>query len=223
MAYQATRADSLRMEVSAVEVVHLTAVGTLPGVAVLAVAGRNGPGTGRLRSQGADGTLLSWRAPGSAVWGPDVDASLDGIYLLEDGADAGKWARVQTYGAHMTPAADEAEVLLVDRYNNEIGSDDLTAAEASAGDVETYTVDLANDNPVGLSNLRVWLDAAVVDLEISDDGAAWVSPTSEAAALVLPPLAGGANDVLHFRRTIGAASPADPAVLNDVRLAFNAI
>ena len=44
----ATRADSLRVEVSGVEIKHLVAVGTLPGVAVNAVAASNG-GSPKLR------------------------------------------------------------------------------------------------------------------------------------------------------------------------------
>ena len=221
MPYPASKADALRIEISSTEVRHLAALGTIAGVAVLAVAAKNGPGSGRLRNVGGN---LGWRAPGSATFGPDVNVTADGIWLLCDGEDVGCWIRVQVYFDNL--AGEEAEVLLRDRHSSgssddTIGSDDVSAAEASAGDIETFTVELRNDSQVILSQVIAWLDAATADLEISDDGAAWVSPTTEGAGLSLADIPAAGSITLHFRRTIGAASSSDPDVLNHIHLSFS--
>jgi len=214
-------ADALRLIVDSAELVHLAAVRTIPGVVLRAVAGRNGPGTGRIRSNGAAGTLLSWRAPGSSTFGPMVDAAAGGECLLSDGEDDDCWVRVEVYPDHLGTGPIGSPVHLGDLYNNHLGQADLSAAEATAGDVLEYEVTLENAGQVlWLSQIRVWLDAAVSDLEISDDGIAWVSPTSEAAALWMADLAPLASQTLYLKRTIGAAAGYDPDVLNHLRLSF---
>ena len=208
----ATASDSLRFKVSSVELVYLHTVGTIPGVAILAAAARNGPGSGSLRSVG-DGTELQWQAPGSASYGNRVQAGTDGTYMLTDGEDAGKWLRVQVYATYLLgPSA--SPVLLADRYDNGLATDDATAAEASAGSAETYQITMENVSAMTLHQLVVWIDPAVNDIEISDDGVAWVSPTTEATALAFPDLVPGGTDILHLRRTIAAASASDADVLN---------
>lgn len=217
-----THGDALRIETGGQESLHLTAVGTLPGVVVLAAAGRNGPGTGRLRAD-QDGTRLAWRAPGSATYGTPVVCSPDGLYLLEDGEDPDSWLRIQMRSAYAVPGHAEGRVALGDRWTNAVGHDDVTAGEASAGDVEGYTVTLSNDSTAGLSRVLAWLDAAVSDLEISDDDITYVSPTSEGAALGLADIPAGGSITLYLRRTIGAAEPSDPDVLNHLHFSYQGI
>ena len=217
----ATRADSLRLESSGTEIVHLNAVGTIPGVVVLAVAARNGLGTGTIRSEG-DGNTLSWRAPGSETFGDAVTVAADGELLLEDGEDTNKWVRIEIHFAELAPGSASEGVLLDDVYNNAIvNKSGITAAQASAGVAEAYTVTMANDGSFTLENLDVWIDAAVSGIEISDDGVVWVSPTTEGTALSFPNLAASGTDTLHIRRTIGAASPSDPAVIDLLHIAYN--
>jgi len=217
-----TGPDRLRFESGAVEVQHLTAAGTVPGVWIQQVAAANGPGTARIRSAGYN---LTWQAPGEAVPGEPVEVKIPGHYLLEGAADPNKWARVRVYPRYLTNPAGggvaDAAVALADRYANPIASDDVSAAEAAAGDAETYTVDLYNQSTEMVTGLRVWIDPAVSGIEISDDGAAWVSPTTEADALVLPDLAAKTADTLHVRRTIGAASDSDPKVLTHLRVSYD--
>lgn len=222
MPLPATHADSLRIYADAVEVSCLALVGTIAGVRPLAVAALCGRGTARLRSDAA-GTALSFRAPGSITWGPWVAAGGDGSYLLEDGETPSKWIRVQVYAAYLLASPQEARIALTDQFNNAIGSDNVSAAEASAGDVETYTVTLQNDSVNTISGLKAWLDAAVDCLEISHNGADWVAPTSEAAALALADVPAAAAATLHLRRTIAAAAPSDPSVLNLIHLAFDGL
>ena len=139
------------------------------------------------------------------------------------GEDLGKWLRVEVSAAYLCACPTEAEICLADVYGNAIAHDDVIAAEAAAGSVETYTITMVNDGDLILSQIKVWLDAATDDLEISDDGASWVSPTTEATALEFPDLAPGSEDTLHLRRTIAAASEADPAVLNHLHIGFSGL
>ena len=213
------RADALRLKVAAVELQHLAVVGAIPGVIPYLAAARNGPGTARIRSTG-DGSVLSYRAPGSATWGSPMSAAVDGEYLLCDGEDADKWLRITVDVSFLTSGPAEARVLLTRLYDVGVADDDVTAAEASAGDVATYTITLENTSTVTLSHLRIWLDPTTYWLEISDDGATWVTPASVAAALALPDLAAGATDTLHLRRTLPAGSPPEPSILNQIHLSF---
>ncbi len=216
----ASRADALRLETSGVEVVHLNAVGTIPGVVLLAVAARNGLGTGTIRSEG-DGDTLSWRAPGSETFGDTVVVAADGDVLLEDGEDTNKWARVQIHFAELAPGSTSEGVLLDDVYNNGIADVDVSAFFASTGDVRTHTATMANDGDFTLENLVVWIDSAVSGIEISDDGIVWVSPTTEGTALSFPNLASSSTDILHIRRTIGSGASSNPVVLDLLHLAYN--
>ena len=216
----ATRADALRMEDSGTEVVHLNAVGTIPGVVLLAVAARNGLGTGTIRSEG-EGNTLSWRAPGSETFGDSVTVAADGDVLLEDGEDTDKWVRIEIHFAELAPGSASEGVLLDDVYNNAIAAVDVNASRASSGDVAIYTVTMSNDGSFTLENLDVWIDSAVSGIEISDDGIVWVSPTTEGTALSFPDLIATGSDTLHIRRTIGAASPSDAAVVDLLHLAYN--
>jgi len=210
--------DALRILSGLFEVQSLRAVGTIPGVIITHVAARNGPGLGRIKCQDA-GTRLAWRAPDSSTFGTPVTVTSDGRYMLRDGEDLDKIVHVRVYSTYLEAGA-ESPVLLGDRYNNPIGDDDVTAAEATAGDVKTFAIQLENQSGEIMHRPVAWVDAAVSDIEISADNSAWVTPTSKATALELPDMAAGASDWLHIRRTIGAAENADPDVLNHLHFAF---
>ena len=152
-----TRADGLRLELSGTEIRHLAVSGTIPGVRVLLAAGRNGPGAGSIRSN-PSGTALSWKAPGSNLWGPWVFINGNGDWLLEDGGDSGKWLRVRVYAAYLPAEYREGRVMLQDIFDNAIAKDDVIAAEASAGAVEDYSFTLSNVSGQILYDVRAWLD-----------------------------------------------------------------
>jgi len=114
----------------------------------------------------------------------------------------------------------EAAVTLTDRFGNAIASDDVSAAEASAGDVETYILTLENQSNTILSQLTVWIDPNVSGIAIADDGATWVTPTARAAGLVLPDLLPAATDSLHLRRTITAGAESSGSVLTLLHFSF---
>lgn len=200
----------------------LAAVGVLDGVRVLAVAGANGPGMGRLIGS-QDGNRIAWQAPGSATPGDAIEADADGSYSVEDGEDRTKWARIQVYADYRSDGADAAQVTLGDLFNNALAGANVTASEASAGDVFAWTLTLTNNGLATLSQLKIWLDAAVSRIEISDDGAAWVTPTTEATALALPDLVPAGTDTLHIRRTVAASTPFDPSELVHLHYSFQGI
>ena len=216
----ATKADALRIESGSTEVRHLTAIGSIAGVVVQAVAARCGEGIAKIRSTAAG--VISFRAPGSETWGPDVAADAEGAYLLVDGEDRDKWLRVYVYPDYLL-APREARIFLHDRFNNAVASDDVSAAEAAAGDVEAYELDLANDGNVILSQVRAWIDEDVDGIEISPNGSDWSAPTSEAAGLELADVPPGESVALHVRRTITAGAEADPEVLNFLHLSFSGL
>lgn len=218
MAAVATQSDALRLLILGVEILHLHAVGTVAGVQVLAAAARNGPGSGVLRT---DGASLSWRAPGASAFGPPVAVASDGSVLLL-AADPESWLRVQVHASFLA-GAEEAAVLLADRFGNGVVFGDVTAAGAAAGDVRTYELVMQNDSQMTLSGVRVWLDAAASGLEISDDASTWVTPTTEAAALAFPDLAPAGTDSLWVRRTTAAGASSNPKILDHLHFAWCSI
>lgn len=214
-----TRADALRVRVAGSDVQSLALVGTIRGVTPLAVAGLCGEGTAKLRSTGAPPRRFQFRAPGSSTWGEEVTVAATGEYLLEDGADRSKWIRVRVDLAWLPDGPAEANVFLRDRWN-ELGPDDVTAAEAAAGSVDPLTLDLVNVSPNRLDGLRAWLVSGTVDLELSPDGSAWSAPTTEGAGISLGALAPSASVPLYVRRTITAGAPPATKVLNRLRLSW---
>jgi hypothetical protein len=214
-------ADALKIEPSGVLLESLQRLGEVPGVVIDRIAGRNGEGIGELTCIGAD-KGVGWKAPGSSRFGAAVVAAADGFYLLEDGEDASKWVRVYVYRDYLITGRT-ARVYLKDRYENRLGYDDITAGEATAGDVSSWTLELYNAGASTFHQFRVWIDAAVSGLDISDDGASWVAPTTKETALELPDLGAGLADMLHLRRTIVAGAVADPKVLNRLHFAFQRV
>ena len=217
------RNDSIQFRLTGVEVQHLTAVGTIPGVVVVEAAARNMPGAGRLKSVG-DGTSICWRAPGSSTFGVPEQITADALVQLEDGEDTTKYVRVQVYKAWLATEPTEARVYLSDRYENAPGHDDVTAAEATAGNVEVYSVDIANVNTVIISQFDIWLEPdSPFHLEIGTNGLDWSAPTTLADALRMPDLLVGETKPLFVRRTVQAAEPADPQILTWIRTMFTAL
>jgi len=213
-------ADALQLEVSAVELHHLTAVGSAPGVVLLLVAGRNGPGMAWLRTSG-DGNVLAWRAPGSATFGPDVVCESDGTYILTDGEDEDRFVRVQAWRNFLIQAGD-FPVYLSDRYANGAALDDVTAERAAAGDVSVWTITLRNSGQTPISALAVWLDAASdASIELSADGQTWSAAADESEAVKMGHLAADATATVHLRRTVAAGCAASPKQTMHLCFAFD--
>lgn len=222
----ATAADCLRVYDSAgtTEAKHLAVVGTIPGVVPLAAAGKNGPGTARLRSYD-DGTRIAWRAPGSNTYGVAVPVPADGAYLLEDGGDRNKFLRVQVYTAHLV-GPTEGRVLLGDRFNNIPAGADFTAGQASAGATVKVELTLKNESALTITQIVAWLDAATDDpptWAISDDDVSYVSPTTEGTGLKLDDMAPASTQTLYTRKVVAASTSSVADALEHLHLAFNGL
>lgn len=212
------------MRVSGSDVEHLAVVGSVRGIVPLAVAARCGPGTALLAC-GEPGSprLLQFAAPGGSL-GQAVAVYADGAYVLEDGTDPSKWLRVEVARAWLPDSSAQARLFLADRYN-EVGPDDVDAADAAAGKVETFTLELANVSPDLVRDVRAWLAPSATGLEISTDGTTWYAPTSEVDAHVLAwaSIARAASATVYVRRTTAAAVSPAPAILNLVELAWSGL
>jgi len=216
-----SRGDALRLRFMGADVVSMRVIGDgIPGVIATAAAARNGVGAGRLS---ADGNLLRWQAPGSATPGPAVACAADGVYLLEDGADASKWLRVQVYNAFLA-ATGEARVFIGDRYN-ELGPDDVAAADAIAGIIETTQYTLFNASAAPVLNVLLWIDAATAGIAVSSDGVNFYTPTSAGDPHVLSwSSIGPSGQVpLWMKRTISAAATSDPGILNELQFSWSSL
>jgi hypothetical protein len=193
--------------------------GTLPGVRFLDLGGRNGVGIGRLEMPVA--RFLSWRAPGSATAGTAIDVSAGGTFLLRDGSDADKWIEIEVTAAYLPTGPAEAAVELSEQLNNAVASDDVSAAEAAAGDIETYELVLANRSNSEAPDVTLWLDGPTSRrIEISDDGIDWSAPLTEAAGLTVTLPAGG-TVTMYLRRTIAAGHAVRAA--QRTRLLYHAV
>jgi len=211
--------DALHLEVSSIETRMLSTVGAIDGVVVAFAAGANGVGTGYLAT-GPDGTTLGWKGPGSSSYGTYVDVSAGGSFVIEDGDDPDHYVRVTVTASRLPTSAAEARVLLRDIYNNDVASDEVTAVEAAAGDVEDYTIDVVNDSADGVAGVLVWVDAAVSGIEISADGVSYSTPTDEASAISLGVIAQSSSAPLYLRRTIAGSAASDPDVLTHLHYSF---
>ena len=205
-----TRSDSLRLIATGAAIKHLHASSTLHGVQVLAASAMNGAGIGHLRF---DGTLLRYKAPGSTTYGSGTTSTSNGTYLVFDGDDANKYLRVTIYADYTQPG--EARLILQDVYNNALAQDNVTAGEATAGDVSAVELTLHNYNGTQVQNVKVWITDDASHIEISDDGITWVAPTSEGHGdqLTFASIDAGAEVAIHVRRTIAAAEQYDPSIL----------
>jgi len=206
------------------ESASLHAVGTVPGVAILMVGGANGPGVARIRCEG-DGSRITWLAPGSSTWGEPCACESDGTYLIEDGEDAAKCARIQVATAYLPDGAAEARVLLVDVYNNAFSLNDISAGHAAAGWNTTYVFYLKANSDSDLLNVKCWIDEDAVDhLELSKTGAGYVSPDSEDHADVLTwekIESGDSSNTIYVKHSVPAASPSDAKVLNMLHFSWD--
>lgn len=214
--------DSLRWRVAGVPIAAINHLGTLPGVSVVAAAGLNGRGRGRLRI--AAGSLF-WRAPASSQYGAPAGVSglADGDeLLLTDGADPSKWIRVAVYPAFLSPTA-ETGIFLDDLFGNGVGPPDVTAADALAGSVPTWELELENVAASPVTAIRAYLAPGIAGVELSADASAWSAPATDAAGVGLGALNPGDVATLYARTTIDAMTPADPRVLAAVRASFDAI
>ena len=194
--------------------------GGMPGSVIIDAAARNLEGSGSFNltgtmTMGADG-LLSWTAPESSTAGPGVDVSAGGYFLLEDGSDPSAWLWIQIFPAYL-PTAGQWSVYIEDQYSA-VGLGDLSAANAAAGLVTTTEFGLLNVTLYPVTNLLMWIGTITTNLQISQDGTNYYTPTSSTDAHVLSwsSLASNATANVWLKRTITAGASSNPLILNQL-------
>ena len=120
----------------------------------------------------------------------------------------------------------ESAVLFFDVFNNGIGYDDVSAAEALSGDITSWEVQLYNQSDYILSWIYLWIDTAVNYIKISDDDSIWVQPIGiprqkPADALLIPNAAPGGTSSFYMQRTIPAATAARRRVTNIIHWKYS--
>lgn len=117
----------------------ITVTNPIANISVDFASGFNGPGDGTLEATGAD--TLRWMAPGGTA-GPNVTILNGQSKVLESGGARSKYVRVSRTTA--TALAGTATITLADILNNAVGWDDVSSAEAAAGDAEYRMVAMKN-------------------------------------------------------------------------------
>lgn len=163
---QAVPDDSLGNFRSSTEVQHLGFIVTNPitNITILFVAGKNGESAGTLTATGA--SEIAWTPPGG-VQGTPVTIANGESKILEGGSgDIAQFIRVtRTSGASLSGTAT---VDLLFQFNNVIGFDNVSSAEAAAGDTEHRAFFFKNVSASQVQNLIVYI-ATLGTQRISSD------------------------------------------------------
>jgi hypothetical protein len=194
--------DQLQLQTTGgAPLVSFTAIGTLPGVEILAVAGACNPGVGLLDCDPTG--KLTWTPPGGAA-GPAVDVSAGGNFLLYD-AIGYRWLSVHVEAAYLARAA-QTTVTLQDVYDGPLVNRDATAAEAAAGNALNWQVQVKNLSGTDTAgSLAVGLPSGYSGLKVSTDNVNWYARGLVVATIAS--LAPGATATIYLQRTIAASSP----------------
>lgn len=136
---------------SEIGVLSATITSPIANVTVDYIAGANGTGTGTLTATGSD--TLAWTPPGGTQ-GAAVTI-LNGETKIIEGSDLNKFVRVTRTSA--TALAGTASLAIVDVYNNAIGFDNVSSAEASAGDNEYRAICFKNESTLTVSGLVAYI------------------------------------------------------------------
>ncbi len=196
---QSTRADSLRLYLTGAAAdggdqsdpaaslgnfrsnaaeTHFTYTQSNPisNVVIEFISGAHAEGNGTLIAVGDDS--LAWTAPGG-VQGAAVTIADGETKLLESFAAPGKYLVVSRISAD--PLSGVATVSLSIIYNNATGFDNVSAAEASAGDVTYRALMIRNNSEIEVNNLIV----SLVSIGTSRISAAAHLPASGAGSIDL--------------------------------------
>ena len=167
-AAQATADNSLGKHIAAaaneIEVLSATRSSPITGdITVDYVGGANGEGSGTLAAKSTDS--LAWTAPGGTE-GTAVTILNGETKILEDGADPTKYVRVSRTST--TGLSGSETVVLADPFNNAVGFDNVSSAEATAGDNEYRCLGCKNRNANDVTNIVVWV--ATIGTQVLSDG-----------------------------------------------------
>jgi len=116
-----------------------------------------------------------------------------------------------------------ANVYIADRWGNGISGDDVTAGEATAGDVSVETWVITSNSNATISQLKVWIAVGVSGVEISDDNITFVTPIIESDALSFGDIAVDGSVNLYVKRTVVAGATSNPSIFNILEFVFTSI
>lgn len=124
----------------------------IANVTVNHVSGANGEGVGTITAVSVNS--LTWTPPGGTA-GAAVTIANGETKILEGAGAPGKFVRVIRTSA--TDLAGAATCTLTYKANDLVGFDDVSAAEAAAGDVEYRALMLMNEAAATVKNVTVYL------------------------------------------------------------------
>lgn len=153
----------------------------IANITVDAVAGANGTGSGSLIATGSD--TLTWTPPGGSVGSAVTIAN--GETKIIEGSDKSKFIRVTRTSA--TGLTGTATLTLTNQYNGVIGMDNVSSAEATAGDNEYRAFAIRNEHAtVTVGGILAWIgtlgtQATTDSAQLSGSGAGTITTTDSFA------------------------------------------
>lgn len=131
----------------------IVVTGGIANITVDFAGGGNNVGAGSLEC--VDSNTLRWKDAGG-VYGPAVAIATGELKLLEADGDPGAFIRVtRTSATALVPGT--ATVTLSILTNNQFGYDDVTSAEASAGDTEYRGTYVKNVSAASVTSFKRWI------------------------------------------------------------------
>ena len=144
------RSDFAAEELDATGIVNVT------GVTIDRALYANLEGAGTLRYKNGT-TALTWQAPGSATEGAEVDVSIDGTYVIEDGEDVNK-ALVVTVVAASLPGSDQNDTITLAYIKEALGVLTIEGSETESGAVRYFPIVAQNLAAGNLTDVRAWME-----------------------------------------------------------------
>jgi len=181
---------SLGKNRSSTEITQLGATVTSPisNVTVDFVAGANGTGAGTLTASGVD--ELKWTPPGGSQGAGVTIANGETKILEGGGGETEKFIRVtRTTADNLTGTAT---VTLADEFNNAVGLDNVSSAEATTGDNEYRCIGIKNDSSSQVKSLKAWIGTL---------GTQMTTSTNQLGASGAGTIEGGAGDFADWPDT----------------------
>jgi len=130
-----------------------TVTSAIANVTIAYVAAANGAGAGSLNAPTAD--TLTWTPPGGSA-GAAVTIANGETKILEGGAgETNKYIRVTRTSA--VALTGTATVTIAEEFNNTTGFDNVSSAEAAAGDVEYRCICIENVSASEIQNIKAWV------------------------------------------------------------------
>lgn len=139
---------------SSSEITHLaySISNPIANITINFLAGANGTGSGTITATGND--TLTWTPPGGTA-GPAVTILNGETKILEAAGAPEKFIRItRTTTDNLSGAA---VLTLTDQFNNVIGMDNVSSAEAAAGDAEYRAIMLKNEATTEVKNLKIYI------------------------------------------------------------------